>query len=586
MTVALDVRDFGFQPGVTADAGPALRSALQAARGGGARLELVAGDYHVWPETSVHRELFVSNTVGTDPRFATKSLGLLLDGMEDLVVTAPGARLLVHGRQTALAVIDSRRVVIDGLEIDWAVPTVVDVTVVEAGADADGGWRLLTVPACTRFRVDGTDIVWLSERSPSTGTHYWSGRNALAYSQTCNLATGRVRRARCPLFDDVARIEVIDDRTMRVSYLTSSVPEDRGLVYQLRETDRDHPGMLVLDSAEVAMRRMRIRYLHGFGLVAQNSRDLTLDRVVFRPPEGTGRVTAGFADFVQCSGTQGRVDIRDCEFDGPHDDAINIHGTYLAVTDAADRNAIDLAYMHGETAGFPQFSPGDEIELVERRTLRPVHATTVAEATGPTGRDSASLAAPMRARLVDALPAAVLAQARAGVLAAENTTRTPEVTIDGCRFRRIPTRAVLVTTRRPVRISGCRFEGIAMPCIQIAADATGWWESGPVRDVRVEGNTFRDVVSGVMEVAPGVACDAPPVHDSVRFERNEVELAEVLLADLRGLRSFVARDNAVRWSTGAAVSHDAPVIRAAAAVHVEWHAGDASPLRPLVRHPS
>ena len=107
MAVSLDVRDFGFQPGVTFDAGPALRRAVQAARGGGARLELVAADYHVWPETSVHRELFVSNTVGTDPRFATKSLGLVLDGVEDLVVTAPGARLVVHGRQTALA--ESRR---------------------------------------------------------------------------------------------------------------------------------------------------------------------------------------------------------------------------------------------------------------------------------------------------------------------------------------------------------------------------------------------------------------------------------------------------------------------------------------------
>ena len=209
MPVSLDVRDFGYRPGVTADAGRALRDAVHAARvsGGGTRLELVAGDYHVWPETSVRRELFVSNTVGTDPRFAMKSLGLLLEGVEDLDVAARGARLIVHGRQTALAVIDGSRVVVDGLEVDWAVPTVIDVTVADAGTDADGAWRLLTVPACTRFRVDGTDVVWLSEPSPHTGELYWSGRNALSYSQICDPASGRVRRAPCPLFDDVARIE-------------------------------------------------------------------------------------------------------------------------------------------------------------------------------------------------------------------------------------------------------------------------------------------------------------------------------------------------------------------------------------------
>ena len=357
-------------------------------------------------------------------------------------------------------------------------------------------------------------------------------------------------------------------------------------MYQLRETDRDHPGMLVLDSAEVTMRRMRIHYLHGFGLVAQNSEDLALDRVIFRAPEGTGRVTAGFADFVQCSGMRGRVDIRDCEFDGPHDDPINVHGTYLAVTPATDADVIDLAYMHDQTAGFPQFAPGDAIELVERRTLRAVHTTTVREVTGPTGRDSESLALPMRVRLVDELPAAILAQARAGELAAENTTRTPEVSIVGCRFRRVPTRAILVTTRRPVRIEGCRFEGIAMPCIQIAADATSWWESGPVMDAVIDGNTFRDVVSGVLEVAPGVPSDAPAVHDSVTFEHNDVELAGPLLADLRGLRSFVARANTLRWSTEAFASDDPPLIRATPPVHVEWRSADAGSLRPLVRRTS
>jgi len=319
--------------------------------------------------------------------------------------------------------------------------------------------------------------------------------------------------------------------------------------------------------------------------VAQNSEDLALDRVVFRAPEGTGRVTAGFADFVQCSGMRGRVDIRDCEFDGPHDDPINIHGTYLAVTSATDADLVGLAYMHDQTAGFAQFAPGDAIELVERRTLRAVHTTTVEEVTGPTGRDSESLALPMRVRLVDALPAAVLAQARASELAAENTTRTPEVSIVGCRFRRVPTRAILVTTRRPVRIEGCRFEAIAMPCIQIAADATSWWESGPVTEAVIVGNTFRDVLSGVLEIAPGVPSDAPAVHDSVIFEHNDVELAGPLLADLQGLRSFAARANTLRWSAEASASDDPPLIRATPAVHVEWHAADAGSLHPLLwRH--
>jgi len=518
----------------------------------------------VWPETSPHRELFVSNTVGIDARFTEKSIGMLLDGVTDLTVEADGARLIVHGRQTALAVVDGREVDVQGLEIDWAVPTVIDVTVADSGVDAEGAWRILTVSAQHGFDVEGTDVVWRSERSPFTGGLYWSGRNALAYSQVCDPVSGRVRRAPCPLFDDVTDVERVDARTLRISYATASPPEDRGLVYQLRETDRDHPGMLVLDSADVALRRLRIDYLHGFGLVAQNSADLTLDGVVFRAPAGDGRVTAGFADFVQCSGMRGRVEIRDCEFDGPHDDPINVHGTYLAVA-AAERDALTLEYRHDQTAGFPSFDEGELIELVDRRTLRPLHTTTVRHASGPSGRDAASAARPIRVGLADPLPPEVLAAARAGRLAAENVTRTPEVTISGCTFRRVPTRAILVTTRRPVRIEGCRFEGIAMPCIQIAADASDWWESGPVADVAIVGNSFRDVTAGVLQVAPGVPAGGPRVHDTVAFDDNEVELVEPLLAELRGLRVFTARGNRVRVADGGR-----PTIRLDAGGQVDW----------------
>ena len=92
MPVSLDVREFGFEPGPAKDAGAALRNVIEAARRntGRTRLELPPGDYHVWPETSARRELFVSNTVGTDPRYATKAIGLLLEDALDLEVAAPG----------------------------------------------------------------------------------------------------------------------------------------------------------------------------------------------------------------------------------------------------------------------------------------------------------------------------------------------------------------------------------------------------------------------------------------------------------------------------------------------------------------
>lgn len=574
----LDATDFGAAPDSGDDAAPALRAALAAAStaGPGARLLLPPGRYDVWPERADRRELYVSNTVGADPRHRLKTIGLLIENMTDFEIAAEGATLVLHGRQTALAVLDSRRVRISGLEVDFAVPTVIDMTVESAGVEDGRAWRLLSVPAVNRFRLDETHVEWLSEISPLDGRPYWTGRDALAYSQVHDPRTHRTWRAPCDVFADVDRIDRVDDRRFRVTYRTATPPSDRGLIYQLREIVRDHPGMLVLDSADVTLADLRIRYLHGFGLVGQNSRDLVLERLVFRAPAGTGRVTAGFADFVQCSGMSGSVTITGCEFDGPHDDPINIHGTYLAVVGSPTPDRIVLEYRHDETAGFPQYAPGDRIELVRRDTLETVLDDVVVEVDGPTGRDHDRSLHRMTVRLRTALPASAQALVTTEVLAAENVSRTPQVEITACTFRNVPTRAVLVTTRRPVRIAGCTFEGIAMPCIQIAADARSWWESGPVGDVVIADNTFRGVTSGVLQVAPGSVPGAPPVHGSVRLERNLIELESPLLAELRGLRQLRGRSNTVRWA-GAAPAVPDVVIRADAEVDVNWLSGPDQP---------
>ncbi|MDQ9757562.1 hypothetical protein RFZ45_01100, partial [Acinetobacter baumannii] len=59
-----------------------------------------------------------------------------------------------------------------------------------------------------------------------------------------------------------------------------------------------------------------------------------------------------------------------------HDDPINIHGTFqqvVAISD--DRREIRVRYMHKETAGFPSFAPGDEVEFTGRSTMLPVENT-------------------------------------------------------------------------------------------------------------------------------------------------------------------------------------------------------------------
>ena len=536
----LDVTAFGAVPGSRDDAAPAVRAALLAAKALArpVTLRVPPGDYHFWPAGGQRRELYVSNTVGDDPRFRIKTIALLIEAMDDLVISGDGARFVLHGLQTTFAVVDSRRIRLDGLEFDFAVPTVVDATVVGAGVSAGRAFRLVRVPAATLFSVEGRSVRWHGEVLDEGGVA-WEGRDSLEYTQIHDPSRGRTRRGPNPLFDRVRSIGVAGDRDIRIEYDHDEEPADVGLVYQMRATTRDHPGGLVLDSAGVTLDRLRFRFLHGFGVVAQTSRDVTIDGCTFQAPPGTGRHTAGFADFVQFSGCSGRAVVRGCLFDGPHDDPVNVHGTYLKVTGRPDPRTLDLEYVHPETAGFHQFSPGDQIEIIDRATLRAIVAATVAGVRQPGGRGPGG---PLRT--ITLTVAADLPEGLAGRAAVENVTRTPSVHIIGNVFRNVPTRGVLVTTRREILIEGNRFERPGMAGVYVSGDADEWWESGPVRSLTVRGNEFVEPGGPAVFVDPRSA-GTLPVHSGVVVEDNRFVLADGPALDARNTRGIRFRNNRI-----------------------------------------
>ncbi|MGW3353703.1 right-handed parallel beta-helix repeat-containing protein [Nonomuraea rubra] len=543
MTTSLDVTDFGAVPGGRGDAAPAIVAALQAAsaRAGRVTVRFPPGEYHLWPDGAPRRELYVSNTVGDDPAWRDKTIAVLVEAADDLVISGAGARLVLHGLQTTFAVIDSRRVRIEGLEFDFAVPTVVDATVVDAGVTAGRAFRVISVPEATLFSVEGRSVRWHGEPL-GAGAYAWEGYDALEYSQVHDPAGGRTRRAPNPLFDRVRKATRVGERTIRLDYDHGEAPADAGLVYQMRRTTRDHPGGLVLDSAAVTLSGMVFRFLHGFGIVAQASRDVGIEGCEFRTPPGTGRHSAGFADFVQFSGCSGRAVVRDCLFDGPHDDPVNVHGTYLRVAGQPGPRTLELEYAHPETAGLPQFAPGDRVEIVDRETLLPIAVAAVERVRQPSGRDHD---VPLRTILVtvgSALPGGL-----AGRAAVENVTRTPSVHLARNVFRNVPTRGVLVTTRRKVLIEDNRFERTGMSAVYVSGDATEWWESGPVRDLTVRGNEIIEPGGPAVFVDPRNPSSDPahPVHHGVVVEGNRFVLDGMPALDAKDTGGLRFRDNAI-----------------------------------------
>ncbi|MPV48790.1 DUF1349 domain-containing protein [Pseudactinotalea sp. HY160] len=531
----VDVTAFGADPTGAEDSAAAIRDAFAHARGidGPVTISFPCGQYRIYPEATEKRELYVSNTVGTDASVREKSIAMLIEGMDDVIVEGNGSQLTFHGKQSQFAVIGSTDVTIRDLGTDWYAPGTLDLTVVDTGVEDGHGYRDIRVPAGVDYTLNGATATFTGEKSPVTGEPYWAFNAADAepwQNQIRDLATGdtwRTNNAGLPIWHGSRDVRELSPGLLRVSYASATEPEDVAHVYEMRHLQRDTPAGLIWQSERTSVEDIALHYLHGFGIVGQFSTDISIDRARMVTDPGTWRSTAGFADFIQMSGVAGTVQVTNSLFDDPHDDPINIHGTYVQVT-GLDRAArqVTLRYMHSETAGFPQFYPGDELRFVSKSTLLPVAGgtATVTAVDGPSGRDHSHDLRTMTITLDGDIPAGVAV----GDTVAENLTYNPDVTIAGNTFRSVPTRGILVTTPGEVVIERNHFDQMNMASIYISDDANNWYESSAVEDVTIRNNIFDRPTSAYatifVEPMNGTTVPGRTVHSGIDIEANRFAL--------------------------------------------------------------
>jgi hypothetical protein len=135
----------------------------------------------------------------------------------------------------------------------------------------------------------------------------------------------------------------------------------------------------------------------------------------------------------------------------------------------------------------------------------------------------------------------------------ENLTCTPTVDVLNCYFNRINTRGILVTTPRKVVIANNTFERLGMSAVLIEADAEGWYESGPVRDVTIENNRFAGCGynggprNATIAINPSnkVLDAKKPVHSGIRIVGNYFDTDGRPILYAKSTRDLIYRNNTV-----------------------------------------
>lgn len=533
----IDVTKYGADPTGATDSTPAIKKAIEAAKKVTKKsdtpvaIDFPEGRYDIYPDQAEERELYISNTVGTNQTYKDKKIGILIEDMDNVTVEGNDSLFMFHGKMTTFASIDSENVTFQNFEVDFQVPTVIDMTAVKK----EGNEVTYYIPECYNYQVNGNSIKWMSDKSPYTGETYWTTTNSMKYTQIFDTKNGMTWRGGSP-FANISKIEDLENHHVKITY-TNADSIQEGYCFQMRNTERDHAGTFFWQSKDVTLNDLDIRFIHGFGMVGQFSENITMKDVDFETDKASGRTTAGYADFIQMSGCKGLIDISDCTFSNPHDDPINIHGTFLQVIGISDdRTEVTVQYKHNETAGFPNYYVGDQVEFSTRGNMVPVSedgkvaVREVVKVDGPDGKGGkGSLNDLTKIKLTfdKPIPAEITANNSHVV---ENITHTPEVKIHDNIFKETPTRGVLCTTRGKVEITDNMFDNMGMAAIYISNDAQGWYESGRTTDVTIKGNTF--IVNPLTAGAAGIFVQPTNgnvngiVHKNMKIEDNTFFMAQ------------------------------------------------------------
>lgn len=455
---------------------------------------------HYFPkETAAQKAYFISNSCAApeDPM----PIGILVEDCEHLLIEGGGLKgdeqttLMMQGRMVHFINDHSHHIRYESLTFDLERPTVSEFLV----TTKEEGRATIQIAEGSTYKVENDTFTWTGD----------IGRDGVqVMMQRAIPAEGRSQRVstKWTPFDKATKIKDLGENRVRL-YFEDGFTLTPGHQYQFRKLFRDIVGGHNTRSSNITMVDCEFNALAGMGIISQFTENLTFKDVRVVPPKNTIRTCPAWADVLHFSGCAGQILVEDCVFSGTQDDPINVHGTHLRIVKQTAENQLMLRFAHHQTYGFAAFQPGDAIAIVNAKTLQeypsnPICYVEEVERLSDTNW-LITLDGPVpHFEDNDAI---------------DNLTWYPAVTIRNCYVDMNSCRGFLLTTRRKVIVEGNTLHRCRMPGILIEGDASGWHESGPIRDMTIQNNTF---IGQGIDINPRVEKGDAPYHKNIRILNN------------------------------------------------------------------
>lgn len=462
-----------------------------------------SGTYYIDSERCKEYMLVITNTAGEkefspDETPHLNAVPFYFGGISNLVFDGGDSVFVIDGKVTNIAVEDCRNITLRNLEIRHAHPDMHEFSVVRKSAFS------------VDFKIDSD-----SSFSVENGKLVFSGHG---YKNCCDMSSvnagwiglirektpEKVKRVMHPLFSSLS-VRDMGGGVIRAKYLNTSrfTLGDRFYYYDVR---RRFAGIFINRSENITLENIKQRFNYSLALVVQDSENLTVDSVDFSPEQGSARLLASVADFIQLCMCRGQMTVKNSYFSGAGDDCLNVHGVHFKIVDISGRD-MTVRFMHPQTYGFDPLRVGDNVAFINPDTMLEKGQAVIEKSELVNNYD-------IKLTLSSADGAQV-------GMTIEDISACPDLDFVGNKVTRIITRGLLITTRGKVNVKNNRFVSTTMSGILLSDDAKNWYESGMCRDVTIENNVFDYCGETPILIKPENSRYEGAVHKNIKIIGNE-----------------------------------------------------------------
>lgn len=487
----INVMQFGAKANDGKDDTKALREAARYCREHeGCTLVFSPGVYQLKDEKAIElEEKVLAGEMGENPEkviftpFYPYSKGLDLTGARDVTLQADGAILQCEGWLEPISIENCENVVVDGITIDYKRKPFSTGDVVAVGKDY--------------FDVLFSDEHVITDKIPLMRMTFWHKEQNYMHPE--------------PLY--FPKRELFGNNRVRFHHSVSETV--LGAKAGVGHSFHFRPGIFIHRSVNTTIKNVTIHSQPGMGIVGFDSKDIYLTHLSIVPAPGYYFSTNTDATHFACC--EGTLHFNGCSFRGQGDDATNVHGYYQTILNADGKSArlrVNApTYTHAQIPDIPRV--GDEMELVDSKTLCPIRVYKVAKA------ECAINSIEPIVVFTEDLPR------NFSDFYLMNITKLPALIFENSLIDSHHARGVLVKTRN-VLIQNNVFRSGTGTAIHIGAEGN-WHEGSHSKNVRVRNNVINrcGLGAGTQNGACGIAVNVSAsntertfLHDNIYIENN------------------------------------------------------------------